>query len=78
VGVARKWVFPIIRMVIFAAIAIAFVKVVKVGNIEVHGQGDLNEALIENGSGAKVPVTIYRGTDQQTVDVTLGSRPASA
>jgi multidrug efflux pump subunit AcrA (membrane-fusion protein) len=27
VGVARKWVFPIIRMVIFAAIAIALVKV---------------------------------------------------
>jgi len=52
--------------------------IVKVGNIEVHGQGDLNEALIENGSGAKVPVTVYRGTDKQTVDVTLGSRPASA
>jgi len=52
--------------------------IVKVGNIEVHGLGDLNEALIENGSGAKVPVTVYRGTDKQTVDVTLGSRPASA
>ncbi|HZQ37010.1 MAG TPA: trypsin-like peptidase domain-containing protein [Dehalococcoidia bacterium] len=50
--------------------------IVKLGNHDIHSVGDIQQALIENGPGTKVTVQFYRGKDKQSVDVTLGSRPA--
>jgi serine protease Do len=51
--------------------------IVKLGNHDIHSVGDIQQALIENGPGTKVTVQFYRGKDKQSVDVTLGSRPAN-
>jgi len=50
--------------------------IVKLGSRDIHSVGDIQQALIENGPGTKVTVQLYRGKDKQSVDVTLGTRPA--
>jgi len=52
--------------------------IVKLGNHDVHSVGDIQQALIENGPGTKVTIEFYRGKNKQSVDVTLGSRPAGS
>jgi S1-C subfamily serine protease len=50
--------------------------IVKIGDTEVSGQGDLERALTLNYKpGETVPVTVIRGGSQQTLQVTLGTRP---
>jgi serine protease Do len=51
--------------------------ITKVAGREIHSQGDLNEVLIENGPNSKVPVEFYRGSNKQSTDITLGSRPSA-
>jgi putative serine protease PepD len=48
--------------------------IVKVGDVTITNTGDLSTALMQYGPGTKVPVTFYRGSSQQTVQLTLGSR----
>jgi S1-C subfamily serine protease len=50
--------------------------IVKAGNRDIHGIGDMQQALIENGPGTKLHVEYYRGSAKQSADVTLATRPA--
>jgi S1-C subfamily serine protease len=50
--------------------------IVKIGDTEVSGQGDLERALtLSYKPGETVPVTVIRSGSQQTLQVTLGTRP---
>jgi serine protease Do len=51
--------------------------IVKVGNRDIRGLGDLNQATIEYPPGSKVPVEYYRGQNKQTTTITLGSQPST-
>jgi len=50
--------------------------IVKAGDRDIHGAGDLSQVLIENGPGTKLHVEYYRGNNRQSTDVVLGSRPS--
>jgi len=52
--------------------------IVKVGNRDIRGLGDLNQATIEYPPGSKVPVEYYRGQNKQTTTITLGSQPSTS
>lgn len=61
-GVWRKWIFPIIRIIIFAAIAVALVKVAFFGEVAQEGNPDVPTATITE---PQVPVAL--GTIQNDV-----------
>jgi S1-C subfamily serine protease len=52
--------------------------IVKAGGKDIHGIGDLQQVLIQNGPGAKLHVEYYRGADRRAADITLSSRPSAA
>src|SRR5262249_16035819 len=49
--------------------------IVKLGDVKITSPGDLTTALTQYPAGSKVTVTFYRGSSQQTAQVTLGQRP---
>jgi putative serine protease PepD len=49
--------------------------VTKVGDTEVSSPDDVAQAIADNKPGDKVDVTVRRGGDERTVEVTLGQRP---
>jgi S1-C subfamily serine protease len=51
--------------------------IVQIGDTKIKDQGDLEYALAtQYQPGQTVPVTIVRNGQQQTLNVTLGQRPA--
>jgi S1-C subfamily serine protease len=52
--------------------------IVAVNGQQVSGNDDLAGAILGQQPGAHVSLTIVRGTQQQTISVTLGERPANA
>ena len=54
-GVWRKWIFPIIRIVIFAAVAVALVKIAFFGDVAEQGTPDFPSAMITE---PQIPVEI--------------------
>lgn len=54
-GVWRKWIFPIIRIIIFAAIAVALVKVAFFGDVDQQDDPDFPSAVIAE---PQIPVEI--------------------
>jgi macrolide-specific efflux system membrane fusion protein len=62
VGVWRKWIFPIIRIVIFTAIAVALVKIAFFGEVGLENSPDVPTATITE---LQIPVAI--GTIQNDV-----------
>lgn len=51
--------------------------IVQVGNKTVNSTSDISTALLQDKPGDSVAVKIYRGTQQQTINVSLGELPAS-
>ena len=51
--------------------------IVQVGNKTINGTGDISTALLQYKPGDSVAVKVYRGTQQQTINVSLGELPAS-
>jgi S1-C subfamily serine protease len=52
--------------------------IVKIGDADIKNVGDITNALARSAPGQKVKVEFYRGTEKQSVDVTLAERPAEA
>ena len=52
--------------------------IVAVNGQQVSGNDDLAGAILNQQPGAHISLTIVRGTQQQTISVTLGERPANA
>ena len=61
-GVWRKWIFPIIRIIIFAAVAVALVKIAFFGDVAQTGDPDVPTATITE---PQIPVAL--GTIQNDV-----------
>lgn len=61
-GVWRKWIFPIIRIIIFAAIAVALVKVAFLGDVGQESNPDIPSATVTE---PQIPVVL--GTIQNDV-----------
>ena len=74
-GIARKWVFPIVRLLIFAAIAAALIKLAFVGGIAAS-----SDAATATGQVTDPQVAIVSGTIRNDVvlDATVGADPAVA
>ena len=72
-GIARKWVFPILRILIFAAIAAALVKLAFVGGIAAG-----SDSATATGRVSDPEVAITTGTIHNDVvlDATVGADPA--
>ena len=72
-GVARKWVFPIIRILIFAAIAAALIKLAFVGGI-----AESSDPAAATGQVSDPQVAIATGTIHNDVvlDATVSADPA--
>jgi multidrug efflux pump subunit AcrA (membrane-fusion protein) len=72
-GIARKWVFPIIRILIFAAIAAALIKLAFVGGIAAS-----SDAATATGQVTDPEVAITTGTIHNDVvlDATVSADPA--
>jgi S1-C subfamily serine protease len=51
--------------------------IVQISNSAVHNTSELSTILLEYKPGTTVPVTIYRGSQQMTLNVTLGELPAN-
>lgn len=51
--------------------------IVQVGDKAVHNTADLSHTLLQHNPGETVPVKLYRGNEQLTLNVTLGELPAS-
>jgi S1-C subfamily serine protease len=51
--------------------------IVQVGNKTINSTSDISTALLQDKPGDSVAVKIYRGAQQQTVNVSLGELPAS-
>jgi S1-C subfamily serine protease len=51
--------------------------IVQVGNTQVTNVSSLSDALLSSNPGETVPVKVYRGNQQLTVNVTLGELPAN-
>ena len=49
--------------------------ITRIGDHDIDNEADLAVAMIEYGPGEVVPVNIYRGSQQTTVDVTLVAPP---
>lgn len=52
--------------------------IVKLGNVDIHNTGDLEQVLTQDAPGSTVKIQYYRGKNKQSVSLTLGVRPASA
>jgi len=52
--------------------------IVQIDNIPVTSVSSLRDALLSKSPGDIVAVKIYRGSQQMTVNVTLGELPASS
>jgi S1-C subfamily serine protease len=52
--------------------------IVQLDNIQVTSVQSLGDALLSKSPGDTVAVTIYRGSQQMTINVTLGELPASS
>jgi multidrug efflux pump subunit AcrA (membrane-fusion protein) len=72
-GIARKWVFPIIRILIFAAIAAALIKLAFVGGIAAS-----SDPATATGQVSDPQVAITTGTihDDVVLDATVSADPA--
>jgi macrolide-specific efflux system membrane fusion protein len=72
-GIARKWVFPIIRVLIFAAIAVALIKLAFVG-----GVAESSDPAVATGQVSDPQVAIATGTIHNDVvlDATVSADPA--
>jgi S1-C subfamily serine protease len=51
--------------------------IVQISNAAVHNTSELSTVLLEYKPGTTVPVTIYRGSQQMILHVTLGELPAN-
>jgi macrolide-specific efflux system membrane fusion protein len=72
-GIARKWVFPIIRILIFAAIAAALIKLAFVGGVAAS-----SDAATATGQVTDPQVAVTTGTIHNDVvlDATVSADPA--
>ena len=52
--------------------------IVAVGGKEIVGESDLSEIISREEPGASIEFEIIRDGDRMTVDVELGTRPATA
>ncbi len=71
-GIARKWVFPIIRLVVFAAIAAALINLAFFGTTEAERPLEPTGALIE----PTVAVSVATISNEVTLDGTVGADDA--
>ena len=51
--------------------------IVKLGSVAINSTGDLTTALTQYGPGSKQQITFYRGKNQMTASITIGSRPST-
>ncbi len=72
-GVARRWVFPILRIVVFAVIAVALVKLAFFAD-----GGDADAGAVPTGSIVDPQIAVARGSivNDVTVDATVSADPA--
>ena len=50
-------------------------RIVKLNDAPIEEPSDLSSAVLEHKPGDEVRLTVERGGDQRTIEITLGTRP---